>query len=396
MNTRKWLITSGTVILAALAMLALAVGLTQAQGPGPERDPNTPSEVDAAASVSALIPIQGRLTDNTGSPLNGTYNLTFRFYEQSTGGTALCSDSDAVSVDDGLFEFTLGYCWDYLHGQQVWLAVEVESDGEMTPRQRIYPVPYALSLRPGAVISDNQSGEIMRIRNNGSGQGIIINTQDNYGLSASNSGSDDAAISGYNGTTGTGVEGMSLAGIGVYGGSLGGVGVEASSGVSIALKASGTGIIQSSADTEIAVSPLKMVPQNNSSDIEFLVDGAYVEVRPVALGIESVYVPVDLPSVLFGTDTKLKSIRVCYKVDQATSFIDTTFVRYGTDSGTLSTLITNNDDRTNTSWDCYTVTDSTPGEISGSVYVQFSLSYAGTGSAHDIRIGSITLTLTEE
>ena len=155
----------------------------------------------------------------------------------------------------------------------------------------------------------------------------------------------------------------------------------------------------SATDTTIVVSPLKMVPDFESrDDLDFLSDGVYMEIHPdsTASAFEYVHIPVDIPSVLFGTPTKLKSVRVCYRCDQAASFVTTTIVGQGTDSGTVNNMINNTTNRTSTSWDCYTVTDTTPNVISGSVYVQLSLALAGTGSAHDIRIGNITLTLTEE
>jgi len=126
-----------------------------------------------------------------------------------------------------------------------------------------------------------------------------------------------------------------------------------------------------------------------------LSDGAYMEIRPVNSGLQYVHIPVDLPSVLFGTPTKLKSIRVCYRDDQAGSFVETTIVSQGTDLGAFDNFINDTTDRTNTSWECYTVTDATPDTITGSVYIQLTFSFAGTGSAHDIRIGNIALTLVE-
>jgi hypothetical protein len=164
----------------------------------------------------------------------------------------------------------------------------------------------------------------------------------------------------------------------------------------VALKAGGSGIIQSTADTEIAVSPLKMVAYYGSNvDLRPFGQGR-IEVRPNATGSQYVYLPVDLPSVLFGTRTKLKSARICYECDQTASFITKTSVRYTTDSGSYTNLISDDTNRTNTTWECYTLTDTTPGEIEGSLFIRLVLSFAGTGSSHDIRIGKITLTLTEE
>jgi hypothetical protein len=395
MNTRKWLIASGTVMLAVLVMLALAVGLTQAQGPDPEGEVQPQGETDTAVIVPGAIPIQGRLTDAGGNPLDGTYNLTFRLYDVASGGTPLCSDTNSVSVEDGLFSSYMDYCYDDLDGQKVWLGVEVESDGEMTPRQVIYPVPYALSLKPVAVISYSTNSTILKVNNYGSGTGVSSHSEDGIAVSAVSNASDHEAVYGMNWSTGGGVYGGSLGGVGVYAGSLGGVGIEANSGVSVAIKASGTGIIQSTADTKIAVSPLKMVAIYYSN-VEFRPDGAYMEVRPNASGFQYVYIPVDLPSVLFGTATKLKSARICYRCDQAGSYVTSTFVDNGTDSGSFTNLITDLTDRKSTNWQCYTLTDSTPNEIQGSLWIQLTLDFAGTGSAHDIRIGNITLTLTEK
>lgn len=121
-----------------------------------------------------------------------------------------------------------------------------------------------------------------------------------------------------------------------------------------------------------------------------------MEVRPNATGWQLVFVPVDLPSVLFGTVTRLKSARICYECDQAVSYIRTTSVEYTADSGTGVSLLYDDTDQTSTDWECYSSTATTPHEIQGSPYVVLGLYFTGTGSGHDIRIGKITLTLAEE
>jgi hypothetical protein len=186
-----------------------------------------------------------------------------------------------------------------------------------------------------------------------------------------------------------------------YGGyfynNVGGTALRAESSTGTALELTGSGKLESTADITIAVSPLKVIPQWESvGDLEFLSDGAYMEIRPVTAGSQTIHIPVDLPSTLYGTTTKLKSVRICYRADQATSFIGTTILSQGTDTGTLSQAINDTTDRTSTSWECYTVTDATPDLVQGSVYIQFGLTFAGTGSTHDIRIGSIALRLTEQ
>jgi len=154
------------------------------------------------------------------------------------------------------------------------------------------------------------------------------------------------------------------------------------------------GSIWSEANTEIAVSPLKMVAVTGSN-VTLRVYPGYMEVQPNVTGNTYVYVPVDLPSVLLGTATKLKSVRVCYNVDQAASHITATTVEYMGDS-TSTYMISDDTDRQATSWTCYILTAVTPIEIGGSLFVRFVLYFNGTGSAHEIRIGRITLTLTEQ
>jgi len=165
MNMRKWLMMSGIVVLV---MLALAMGLTQAQEPGPpERASSAPSAVEETAIVSGGIPVQGRLTDKDGNLLpNADYDFAFRLYDSED--TLLCTDHQLVGVVDGLFNTYISSCEDKLYGQTAYLRVEVEEDGQMLGRQYIRPVPYALTLRPGALISDTRD-TILTVRSTGSG-----------------------------------------------------------------------------------------------------------------------------------------------------------------------------------------------------------------------------------
>lgn len=424
MNTRKWL-NVGTLVV--LATLALAVGLTQAQGPGPEEKINDASEaIKAAAAVSDAIPIQGQLTDNGDNPLDGNHSITLRLYETELEGAALCTDTKTVNVNDGLFNAYLEGCASHFDGsKQLYLGVTVESDEEMTPRQPLFPVPYAMSLRPGAEIRGsssttatvyvvNTTGVAIKGGSNSLGVYGVGGTEGVYGQGVGVSGAGvygealltlpNNATHGVHGVThsgfadSAGVLGEAGVGIGVQAKSTSGTALNAASQSGTTIYAGGTGIIRSAADTEIAVSPLNMIAQwESTGDIEFLPDGVYMEVRPTASAssFEYVQIPVNLPSRLFGAATRFDSIRICYKCDQAASFVSTTIVNQGTDSGTLNTIINDTTDRTNTDWECYTVTADTPETISGSLYLQFSLNYAGTGSTHDIRIGNITLTLNE-
>jgi hypothetical protein len=140
------------LILGLLSILILTVGTSRAQELD-EEDTNQESGAAAAASVNSIIPIQGKLTDAQGNPLNGNFNVGARIYDVDTGGTRLCEDVDYLTVENGLFNMDMDYCspWD-IDGRQLYLGITVDSDPEMTPRQPIYPVPYAWTVKPGAII----------------------------------------------------------------------------------------------------------------------------------------------------------------------------------------------------------------------------------------------------
>jgi hypothetical protein len=165
---KKWQILTGALALGLI--LALAAGLTQAQEPEQTEEQVSPEgEVEAATITPGAIPIQGRLTNSIGNPLaDGSYTVTFSLYESQTGGSAICADTNVVTVADGLFSSYMDYCYDDLYGQKVWLGITVEGDAEMTPRQVIYAVPYALGLKPGAVISDTRD-VVLKVQSTGSG-----------------------------------------------------------------------------------------------------------------------------------------------------------------------------------------------------------------------------------
>jgi hypothetical protein len=213
MNTRRSLNVSGTVMLALVAVLAVMVGLTQAQGP------ETEGQGVEVANVGGRIPIQGRLTDASGTPVaDGTYSVRFALYDAATGGNEVCADTNTVTVEDGLFYSEIwGDCTSVvINGQQLYLGIKVESDAEMTPRQPILPVPYAFSLKPGAIISATTSNAILHIENwSSAGRGLrayaMAETGANYGVVGASRSPNGFGGYFYNNGGGTGLYGESSA-----------------------------------------------------------------------------------------------------------------------------------------------------------------------------------------
>ncbi len=388
-------------ILVLGLFLALATGLSLAQGPEPAGGDIQPQgEAGTTAITPGAIPIQGQLTDSSGNPLaDGDYSVTFRLYTSESGGTPICSDNNTVTVQDGLFSSYMDYCYDDLYGQKVWLAIEVEGDGEMTPRQPIYAVPYALGLRPGAVISDSSSSEILTVRNYGSGNGIHAYSANNNGVYASSGADDQAAISGYNSSTGEGLNGTSVAGVGVFGGSLASVGVEASSSVSVALKATGTGIIQSSAKSYLWISGNNLVKANTSDTTTFsrdLYGGFKVYGGSGWANPKVVVLPVTIPGPLYGQDVTVTGLDVYYTVSADLTGISATSVRRQDGVGAGDTILSDGTDLTcvvgnqcEKHWDL--TQNNTINDQQGILYIAFELMFA-SGSDY-VQIGGVRLTL---
>jgi hypothetical protein len=100
--------------------------------------------------IPHLINYQGMLTDDEGSPLSGSHDLTFSIYSVSIGGTALWTEThNGVSVGDGLFNVTLGseitggIPSSVFDGTERYLGIKVGTGSELTPRIRLASVGYA-------------------------------------------------------------------------------------------------------------------------------------------------------------------------------------------------------------------------------------------------------------
>lgn len=108
------------------------------------------------AAMNDVIPIQGKLSDATGNPLNGSYTISASIYNVASGGVALCTDADPVTVTNGLFVFEMDFCTptDLSGSEQLYLGIKVGSDPEMTPRRPIFANPFAWGIRANTIGGD--------------------------------------------------------------------------------------------------------------------------------------------------------------------------------------------------------------------------------------------------
>ncbi len=119
--------------------------------------------VPGFAQVPQKINYQGFLTDSvTGLPVTGDVEMTFSIYDVETGGTALWTETRTVTVTDGQYSIQLGDNTpiDLLDPKPYWLGVQVGTDSEMTPREELTSVLYALFAKylEGITIKDGKVG----------------------------------------------------------------------------------------------------------------------------------------------------------------------------------------------------------------------------------------------
>jgi len=99
------------------------------------------------ANVPQEINYQGYLTDLDGNPVpDDDYNISFAIYSALSGGSSLWSESQTVTVTDGIYNVLLGqnpFPPDLFDGD-LYLGITVEADTEMTPRQKITSTAFAM------------------------------------------------------------------------------------------------------------------------------------------------------------------------------------------------------------------------------------------------------------
>ena len=92
--------------------------------------------------------------------MTGTANTTFKLYSAATGGSALWTETIALSFDGGHYSVTLGATTDleysYIDGSDLWLGITIEGANEFAPRSRITSTLY--SMRAG--IADEVDGPV--------------------------------------------------------------------------------------------------------------------------------------------------------------------------------------------------------------------------------------------
>ncbi|HJQ99306.1 MAG TPA: hypothetical protein VJ826_13415 [Candidatus Polarisedimenticolaceae bacterium] len=165
MSSRKVRLVLGTVVLGALVLGSAASAFRTAAAP-PER-----------------LNHQGVLRDQTGQPLNGTFNMVYRLFTAPTAGeeilvdSHLASGSGGVVVTSGLFNVAIGtgvvtdgsgpgvytsLSGVFTHFSPVYLEVTVNGE-TLTPRTPVSSVPYALAALDAQRVDGKPSTDFLNI-----------------------------------------------------------------------------------------------------------------------------------------------------------------------------------------------------------------------------------------
>ena len=153
--------------LVTVVLMFVAAELTQAKGAVPPElmapmDLVSPAaNLAATESVASAFTYQGRLVRN-GTPVSDTCDFVFSLWGGASEQIGLTDSQPDIPVTDGYFSVLLNTGGNFganpFNGEARYLQINVNcaaNPGEvvLNPRIPISPVPYALSLRPGAVIS---------------------------------------------------------------------------------------------------------------------------------------------------------------------------------------------------------------------------------------------------
>ncbi len=173
-----------------------------------------PLQTQPANSLPQQLTHQGRLLDSAGAAINGQHDLEARIYDNAFTGALLWEESLSVSFTNGYYSTILGgdtannpLDENTLSMSPLYLELEIDGNGPLSPRQPINTAPYAQMSRftenlDGGTVNATQVsiGGVMVIDTNGSWVGPTLAMQWNniQGIPAEFSDGDDDTLAGLN------------------------------------------------------------------------------------------------------------------------------------------------------------------------------------------------------
>jgi len=375
------------ILLAVAWLLGNGTQLGQAQeGNPPAEETNAEGDVSIQAAVQGYIPVQGRLTDAAGNPINGAHQIAVRIYEVPTGGSARCSISTPVNLDHGLFTVLVPCSSSVFIGNELYAGISVDSDSEMTPRLTIYPVPYAMSLKPGAIITNTTEGQrALDVKSDvgGGASGAALwvenrSTANGIGEWVKARGSDATLV----------IENTSSGSLlKAFGGD----------GGEDEFQVTNNGTIQDKADSYIFVPAIEAKSTSADDVINYYGDGS-ITVQYTSTGIKGLVFGIPLPAVLYGQPVKVEEVTIFYDVSNAGSSISRTQVFKQLTSGRIGGgpafmyLVDNPTTRNSTTYTSYSLpVNQWLSDETGFLTVALTINYNST--SHFLDFGGVRVRL---
>lgn len=193
-----------------LGMVALLVGVRSGEVLGLEDGPGLDAVVAPAATVGSSFTYQGYLELN-GNPVDNVCDFRFDLWDAASGGSQIGGLEQILNVDvvHGRFVVRLNtvnvFGYDAFTGSKRYLRVRVRCPAgtgtftTLSPRQEMTMVPYAASLRPGAVISGSVSTGAVNLYSNWIGAYVGRVDADGFYVQVSNFDSFQSQSAGDNG-----------------------------------------------------------------------------------------------------------------------------------------------------------------------------------------------------
>lgn len=242
--------------------------------------PGAPEAV--AAQPPYTMNYQGYVTDAAGRPLSGSHNLRFWFYTAASLGAMAWGPEahNGIQIERGLFQVVLGgnvRIDPVIFASALYLQVEVDGV-TLTTRQPVRPSAYAFSLVPGARVSGNPQGTDYAL--------TVVNTGAGGAIYAEELGSGDVAI-----YTPDFVQ---------------------------------AGGYKSNYDSYLWIHPMQGIA-GASRPLNFAhYDGGAVGLQAPSTGTKYFFLPVTLPSVLYGQEVRVEELTVTYYTTNPRSHISRT------------------------------------------------------------------------
>ena len=150
--------------------------------------------ITSTALVNAIpdsLNLIGRVTDNTGSPLVGNYNFSFRIYNNYTAGTKLFElNTNLTTTSNGVYDVILqGLNLNF--SDQYYLGIAVFNDGEINSRINLTSSPYSFRANTSEALNPANTYKVSTLNVssgafiqalNVSGQTLLATSSGNVGI----------------------------------------------------------------------------------------------------------------------------------------------------------------------------------------------------------------------